>query len=350
MDKLTTNRKYDAYCGKDIAFDFAASYILEHTSGEGASAPKVAVVSDRIVSGYYYNRFENQFIERGIKPVLVPVECKESGKSLSAVETVFRYINDGDYGRDDWIIALGGGGVGDVAAFVAGTIDSGIRLMSVPTTLCGMTEVCVSGKAFLNCGSRKDQISVRTEPDVVLADPSFLSNLPQEAKFNGYASVIRYSILEDINLMLKLSDPGNLREYLNDIYAARTEIEKKNPLLLTLGNEIAAAIEGYFRFMNYSEGEALALSLLASVDERRRTPMKRIYEALGLPVMLQGVSGKMIMKNLREQIGRMGQRMEIVDFIESDGGLWEVREVDRQEALEILGKRLSVISDWENNT
>lgn len=348
MDRLTTNRKYDAFCGKDIAFDFAASYILEHTSDDGQKLPKVAVVSYRIVSGYYYNRFENQFINRGIKPVLVPVECKESGKSLSAVETVFRYINDGDYGRDDWIVALGGGGVNDVTSFVAGTISSGIRFMSVPTTLCAMTEVCISGTAYLNCGSRKDQIAVRSEPDVVLADPTFLSGMPDSAKYNGYASVIRYSILEDISLMLKLSNPGNLREYLNDIYAARASIERKNPLLLTLGNEIAAAIEGYFRFMNYSEGEALALSLLASVDEKRRGPMKRIYEALGLPTMLQGVSGKMIMKNLKEQTGRMGDRIEIADFSDTDGGRWEIKEVDNRTALEILGKRLALISDWEN--
>lgn len=348
MDRLTTNRKYDAFCGKDIAFEFAASYILEHTSREGNGYPKVAVISDRIVSGYYYNLFENQFIERGMKPVLVPVECKESGKNLSAVESVFRYINDGDYGRDDWLIALGGGGVNDVASFVAGTISSGIRLMSVPTTMCAMTEVCVSGTAYLNCGSRKDQIAVASEPDVILADPTFLGKTPKSAVYNGYASVIRYAILEDLSLMLRLSDPGNLREYLNDIYAARAAIERKNPLLLTLGSEIAAAIEGYFRFMNYSEGEALALSLLASVDEKRRGPMTRIYEALGLPVRLNEVSGKMIMKNLKDHVGRMGDKMELADFSEEDGGRWEIKTVTREEALDILGKRLSVISDWEN--
>ena len=126
MDKLIIDRNYECFCGNGIAFDYAASYILEHTDKVGVNGLKIAVVSDRVVSGYYYNRFENQFILRGVKPVLVPVECQYSGKSISAVDSVYKYITDFDMGPGDWIIALGGGGILDVASFCAAVFCGGI--------------------------------------------------------------------------------------------------------------------------------------------------------------------------------------------------------------------------------
>ncbi len=348
MDKLTTNRSFDCYCGMNAAFEFAAAYILEHVSIEDVSKLKIAVVSDRIVSGYYYNRFENQFILRGVKPVLIPVECVDSGKGLSAVEQIFKFFTDFDFGKNDWVIALGGGGIIDVAGFASSVFNGGISFMAVPTTLNAMAEVSVSRMCKLNSGSHKDAMSVPFNPDVVICDPSFLDTLSKRLKANGYASIIRYAILDDLSLLLDIEKPENMREYLNRVYASRAKIEKANPELLTLGNEIAAAIEGYFRFMNYSEGEALALSLLCSVDERRRGPLLKIYEALNLPVKLKDVSGKMILKTLSSRIDRITTgEISFVDFDDRNGGKWVLKTVSAAEAKEIFAKRLALISDLD---
>lgn len=345
MDILKSQRDYECFCGSGVAFDFAASYILEHTTVKDISRLKIAVVSDRIVSGYYYNRFENQFILRGVKPVLVPVECQYSGKSISAVDSVYKYITDFDMGPGDWIIALGGGGILDVASFCAAVFCGGINILAVPTTLEAMIEGAVSGRAMLNSNGHKDEISTRVSYNAVICDPTFLSTVDSKYRSNGYASVIRYAILDDLSLLTDIVEPSNMREYLNRVYASRAKIEKIDIRLLTLGDEIAAAIEGYFRFMNYSSGEALALSLLAAVDDKRREPLSRIYKALGLPVMLQDVSGKMIYKTLCDRLDKYSKDfIEIVDFDAASGGRWVIRKVDLDAAKKIFAKRIALIS------
>ncbi|MBO4635636.1 MAG: iron-containing alcohol dehydrogenase [Clostridiales bacterium] len=346
MDILESNRSYECYCGKGAAFEFAAMYILEHTDVSDISRLKVAVVSDRIVSGYYYNKFENQFLIRGVKPILVPVECNDMGKSLNAVDSVLRFISDFDFGPCDWIISLGGGGILDVTAFVHSLLQTKVNFMAVPTTLMSMTEGCVSSKAYLNFMSRKDIMSTAFEPDIVIVDPSFLSTVPAKYKSNGYASIIRYAILEDLSL-IKIPDDmdSGLRDYLNRVYSCRCRIEKRDPRLLTLGSEISAAIEGYFRFMNYSEGEALALSLISAVDDSRREPLSKIYGVLGLPTALKDVSSAMILKNLKRNLDRYASgKVELVDMENGPTQRWVIRTLSADQAYDLLSERLKIIS------
>lgn len=351
MDKLIIDRNYECFCGHNIAFEYAASYILEHTDKVGIANLKIAVVSDRVVSGYYYNRFENQFIERGIRPVLIPVECSDSGKNLGAVDSIYKYLTDFDFGSSDWIIALGGGGIVDVAGFVSSTFNNGINLMVVPTTLGAMCEGSIAPKALLNSGSHKDEMAVPFTPRVVIDDPTFLKTVPEKYKHNGYAPIIRYAMLDNTDLISNLDkgEPENLREYLNSVFAARARIERVNPKLLNMGCEIAEAIESYFRFMNYSYGEALALSILASVDEKRRVPLRRIYDSLNLPTKLEGVSGRTIMKTLSDRLNRRKTTGIDMVVMDGEGGKWLLREIPIDQAVNILSKRVSCICDMENS-
>lgn len=344
MDILQADRGYECYCGTGIAFDYAASYILERTTVSDIAKLKIAVVSDRMVSGYYYNRFENQFIMREVKPYLIPVESVYTGKSLSSVDSVCKYMIDFDFGSNDWLIALGGGGILDITAFAASIYEGGVNLLLIPTSLESMAEGAVSKYAKLNSTGHKDVAASPMKVNAVICDPSFLDTVPDKMRSNGYASIIRYAILDDLSLIADLGKQVNMREYLNRIYASRSRIERMNPKLLTLGSEIAGAIEGYFRFMNYSEGEALALSLLCAVDDRRREPLRRIYEALGLPTALKDVSERVIMKTLCDRIDKISTKtFDIVDLDETDGGKWVIRSVTPDEAKEIFARRLSHI-------
>ena len=119
-----------------------------------------------------------------------------------------------------------------------------------------------------------------------------------------------------------------------------------NPALLTLGAELAVAIEGYFRFMNYSEGEALAISLYSAVPVKYRQALDVLYNKLGLPNRLTGVSGNMILKVLEDGLVRKYNKelFDIVDLKPGDN-TWIVRSVTVDEAMEILKKRTGVICE-----
>jgi 3-dehydroquinate synthetase len=343
MDILSTNKPYNCYCGTGEAMRFVSSLIFEGYKSNPDTA-KIAIVTDRIVSGYYYNRFEEQFLERGVKPVLIPVECSEENKSLKEAESVYEYLVDFRFGSNDWLIALGGGSIIDVAGFCASVFEGGINFIAVPTTPDSMYGSAVADKVFLNSKRFKNVISSPFSPVAAVIDPDFLKTVPDKIKHNGYADIVRLAVLADLNLLVELVSKKNNREFLNHVYAIRNTVISASPKLLTLGNEIASAIEGYFRFMNYSEGEALALSLFCCVDPKNRVPLAKIYETLGLPTKLDGVSTKSIMKIIKENFSRSsGQMVELVDMTSEQNKRWTVKKVTTSEAEQILCNRLQVI-------
>ena len=134
--------------------------------------------------------------------------------------------------------------------------------------------------------------------------------------------------------------------FLNRVYAARTAIDRKNPVLLTMGSELSEAIEGYFRFMNYSEGEALALSLFATVPDKARTALSAVYIKLNLPTELKGVSFNAIMNSLKDSYRKgSSSGRPLVCYEEKDGkGSWTIKNPSMDEALEILEDRLGKIT------
>ncbi len=335
MDKLQINRDYDAFCGTGIAFEYAVKYILEHKDKEQV---KIAVISDREVSGYYYNRFNRQFLDLGIETIFVSVDSTDKDKNLLSVDRMIKHLNDFGLGTGDWFVALGGGGVIDVVSFAAAIINCNIKLMYVPTTLNAMGDAALSETGYLNSVGNKNQLSIKVKPDVLIVDPVFLDTVPKKIRSNGYASIIRIAVLYDYSLLIDLKKTNNLREFLDKCYNIRTKIEKINPLLLTMGNELAEAIESYFRFLNYTEGEILALSILATVDKERRDILKAYYKEIGLPVVLEGTDSKLILKLVRERFDKLN--CDYINVVDLENGKWTVRRINRTEAVELFEKRI----------
>ena len=340
-----TNRNIDYYCGNGIANEVVCDFIAKKCglSSENASEIKVLIMSDREVSGYYYNRFEEQFLKNRIKPVLVSADCKNNNKNLSTLEVLMKNLVEFDFGRNDWLIALGGGGVLDICAFACSVFDKGINLLAVPTTLTAMTEGALATSSYLNCAGNKNEVRADFKPGNVIVDPMFLKTVPSKIKANGYASIIRIALLGNLDLISELSSVRDFRVFLINVYKTYAAVESQDPLLLTLGQELADSIESYFRFMNYSEGEALALSLLSLFEDRRRKPMETIFASLGLPVRLTGCTEKMILRSLRESFEHKGEsKIKMADL---DCGKWRVIEYSVDDAMDVLKRRLNRIID-----
>ena len=348
MDKLTVNRNIDYYCGKEIAFEYVGEFLDDYAIKRNVplSGIKIAICSDRQVSGYYYNRFENQFIKRGIKPSLISINCDASHKNLSAADELFRALSDFDFGSDDWLIALGGGGVIDVCGFADAIFTGGINFMAVPTTLNAMISGVLTDKARLNSNCYKNEISVPFSPDAVIIDPLFLDTVPGSVKANGTASVIRLALLESPELLMSLVSTTDFRTFIGDVYKVYANVEKMNPQLLTVGNELADAIEMYFRFVKYSEGEALALSLLSVLDDKKRESLSWFYDKMKLPTTLADCSSKMILKSLEKNLRHTGSKgVSIVDYEPKFGGKWVIKDLDVSEAIDIMSARLETVEN-----
>lgn len=353
MDRIDCNRNFDCFAGAGIAADFAAGYMLEVLQKEEKSGGiKVAIISDRQVAGYYYNKIENQFVLRDIKPYLIMIDAQDGNKDLKTVAKIISDLTEFEFGSSDCVIALGGGGVIDCTSMAVSLYTGKCGYIVIPTTLGAMIESSVALKSYVNSGKHKDTTSAVNCQNAVFIDLEFLPTVPPKYRSNGFAPIIRYAVLSDPSLLKDLSElngsaPHDMRLFLNRVYAARTAIERKNPKLLTLGDEIASAIEGYFRFMNYSEGEALAISLYSSLPEKIRAILFPVYSKLDLSMKLEGVSVAMIQKALEENLARNNDKtISVVDYDTNDDMKleWVIRDIDKADAMKLFEKRLNVIS------
>lgn len=119
----------------------------------------------------------------------------EKNKNLDEVKKIFYTLIKKSYGRDTTIIAIGGGIVGDLAAFVASTFSRGTNFIQVPTTLLSMVDSSVGGKTGINFGETKNLIGTFFQPDLVLIDTNFLSTLSKDELICGLGEVAKYFYL-----------------------------------------------------------------------------------------------------------------------------------------------------------
>jgi len=121
----------------------------------------------------------------------------EASKNLAQVERLLDAMLEAGIGRDDHVVAVGGGVVGDVAGFAAALLKRGCGWIAVPTTLLAQADSAVGGKTGVNARQGKNLIGAFHTPALVLIDPETLTTLPGRELRAGYAEVVKYGLIGD---------------------------------------------------------------------------------------------------------------------------------------------------------
>jgi len=156
---------------------------------------RVAVVTDRNVAERHLGTLTESLTAVGIEHVTVTVPPGEKSKSFAGLETVVDAVLAARIERDDAIVALGGGVVGDLAGFAAAIARRGIGVVQVPTTLLAQVDSAIGGKTGINTGHGKNLVGAFHQPLFVLADPGVLDTLPPRIFNAGYAEVAKYGLI-----------------------------------------------------------------------------------------------------------------------------------------------------------
>ena len=262
---------------------------------------KMAVISDREVFGYYGEDFVNQFKRKDIPVSVIIVDGNQSAKSVDAVKQVYEGLIDASFHEKDMIVAFGGGGILDISGFAAKTFFGGAPLVQVPTSLLAMVDSVESPYAYLNFQSYKDRLQVKSDPIYTMIDTQYLRTLPSRYYANGIAEIIRYGLLTAPELLPLLSAEKIEMDTLieKSIQAKITLLQPKNDSIRDFGREIGAAIEGHFRFLKYSHGEALALSMLSMFPS---SDLRELYDRFNLPQKIEGVTKDTLLKRLTKDV------------------------------------------------
>ena len=251
---------------------------------------RCAVITDSNVGRHFAQAALKSLSTSGFAPVLITVPAGEKSKRLAVVEHCYDQLAAHRLERKSFIVALGGGVVGDLAGFVAATYLRGIPFVQVPTTLLAQVDSSVGGKTGVNLKAGKNLVGAFYQPQLVLCDLDALKNLPKREYISGLAEVIKYGVIFDAVLFAQLErnlpkllarDAATLRNVIArccEIKASvvgQDETESGLRAILNFGHTIGHAIENSFGYGKFLHGEAIAIGQVAAA--------KLSQQVLGLP-------------------------------------------------------------------
>ncbi len=247
------------------------------------NAPAVAFIGDENLKQKAYDVYAESVMTYAIvRHAFYWVPGGEPSKSLVQYDAILRWLAAEKFTRNDVLIALGGGVIGDLAGFVAATYLRGIALVQVPTTLLAMVDSSVGGKTGVNLPEGKNLVGAFHQPKLVVADLDTLATLPAREFAAGMAEVIKYGAIRDAALFERVEKgvkptDADLDEIVEKCVAIKARIVERDEFetkgeraLLNFGHTIGHAIEKAGEYKAYLHGEAISLGMRAAAWLSRR--------------------------------------------------------------------------------
>ena len=302
-------RSYDVIVGYHLIEEAGAQIVALRP---GAAA---FIVTDANVSKVHLPALEQSLAKADIRHDKIVVSAGEGSKNFATLERVVDAILAARIERNDLVIALGGGVVGDLAGFAAAIARRGVDVVQIPTTLLAQVDSSIGGKTGINTSRGKNLVGAFHQPSLVLADLGTLETLPARQFRSGYAEVAKYGLLGDEPFFAWLE--SNWTHVFAGHYAritaiatscrakakfvGRDERESGERALLNLGHTFGHALETATGFSDrLLHGEAIAIGMVLALrlsaqlkfcDPKDADRVAAHFAAAGLPTRLKDVPG-----------------------------------------------------------
>ena len=303
------DRAYDIVIGRDVLPS------LGHRIARLRPGARVAIVTDRTVAKHWLAQAEAALADAGITSSRIVVGEGEASKSYAVLQDVSEGLIAAKIERNDLVVALGGGVIGDLAGFAASIVRRGVDFVQVPTSLLAQVDSSVGGKTGINSPHGKNLVGAFHQPVLVIADTGVLDTLSPRQFRAGYAEVAKYGVLGDSAFFDWLDanhagifSGGTAREQAiaiscraKAVIVARDERETGDRALLNLGHTFGHALEaatGFSDRLFHGEGVAVGMVLAAEFSARlnmisaaEAARVQRHLASVGLPTRLQDIAG-----------------------------------------------------------
>jgi 3-dehydroquinate synthase len=270
---------------------------------------KIFILTDEHVNAFYGDWLERCLQEAGFQTKRLVLPPGEATKSFETLPEIYQALLDFRMTRQDVVLTLGGGVIGDLGGFAAATYLRGIPYIQIPTTLLAQVDSSVGGKVGVDLPAGKNLVGSFHQPAAVIIDPHVLQTLPERYMRDGMAEVIKYGCICDAALFEQLEKDNSriLIHNIPQVIANCCRIKKQivevderdqgNRMLLNFGHTIGHAIEAVERYQGHSHGEAVAIGMtyITQISEAKGLTkagtVERIVRLLnkhGLPTAWQG--------------------------------------------------------------
>jgi 3-dehydroquinate synthase len=272
---------------------------------------RCAVITDTQVARLFGKQTLQVLRREGFEPVLIEVVPGEKSKSLTTVQECYDQLAAHRLERSSFVVALGGGVVGDLAGFVAATYLRGIGFVQVPTTLLAQVDSSVGGKVGVNLKAGKNLVGAFYQPRFVLCDGKSLARLPEREYRAGLAEVIKYGIIHDAALFERLErqlgkvlarESSVMEAIVARCCAIKAEVVSQDETegglraILNFGHTIGHGLEAISGYGQFLHGEAISIGQVAAaklsgamlgLSEREVERIRDLFENTGLPVSVR---------------------------------------------------------------
>ncbi len=232
------------------------------------NSKNVFIITDDNVSSYYLDKVTKELEKEYIVKSVI-IKAGEESKTLETYAYIAQKLIDLDIRRNNLIIGLGGGVIGDLSGFVASTIFRGNPYINIPTTLLSQMDSSIGGKTGIDFYNRKNILGVFAQPKLVIIDPLTLNTLPQGEIQSGMGELIKHAFIGNKDLIVELQKCPTINE---DIIAESLKVKKrvveldpfdqKERMTLNFGHTFGHAIE---LKLNLKHGIAVSNGMLMAI-------------------------------------------------------------------------------------
>ncbi|MBR1591981.1 MAG: 3-dehydroquinate synthase [Ruminococcus sp.] len=265
--KVRTSSPYDIIIergGLDKCGEFISSAL---------KSKKAVIITDDIVDRLYSQRLVKSLADYDIKSDVFVFPNGEQSKNLSTLSDIYDFLCEKNITRSDFLIALGGGVVGDITGFAAASYLRGIDFVQIPTTLLAQVDSSVGGKTAVDIKGGKNLVGAFKQPALVVCDSDTLKSLPQTELSCGMAEAIKYGMIRDADLfrLIENHDISDINDVMDELVytcidikrdvVEHDEFDKGERMILNFGHTLGHAIEGWHNYTDYTHGMGVSAGM-----------------------------------------------------------------------------------------
>ena len=280
------------------------------------SVKKICIISDNKLPRLLLRKLIKSLKKYELK--VYKLSVNEKTKSLKVANKIIEQLLKDNFNRSDCIIALGGGVLGDLSAFISNLTKRGLKLVNIPTTLLAQVDASIGGKTGINSSQGKNLIGTYYQPDFILSDVSILKSLPQREIISGYGEILKHSLISDKKFFLWLFKNGKkIINRKNNVFLKKAiiksckikckivnkdEKEKDLRMILNFGHTFAHGFESAKNFskkLNHGEAVLLGMMMASELSNKKKQLsikelllIKKHYFNLKLPMYINKIFKK----------------------------------------------------------
>src|SRR5215212_607764 len=305
----------------------AGSSSYEALVGPGASAEigraveraglkgRPRIIADRAIWDRFGEPIERSLRELGRDVRVLATDGGEERKTFAGVEAMYDWLIEAGTDRGDFVVAVGGGVIGDMAGFVAATYLRGIPVVQVPTTLLAQVDSSIGGKTGVDHRLGKNLIGAFHQPSLVVVDTRLLESLPDREYRSGWSEIVKMAMIRDAHLfrtlerhaeaLLRFEEPVLLGDVIRRSIELKGQVvgadERESGLriILNYGHTIGHALEAATGYRHLLHGEGVAIGMRGvgtiAVGRGLLSPVafaaqQALLARFGLPDRVEGVA------------------------------------------------------------